>query len=190
MVIQDIVRQTMGMNAYMDLEDMGDRLLEHGAINGVYLNTEDPEVVTKLREMENVSTVLSSQDMKDMFSEYTGLMSIMIGFLVMLSGVLGFSIVYNATIVSIGERKMEFSSLRVMGFGKEEIFRMIPSENIFDLHCGHSGGASPWVFDDGLQLQSLQLRAVYPLSGANACRCIAVVDLYDPVSPGGPVCHL
>ncbi len=130
LVIQDIVRQTMGMNAYMDLEDMGDRLLEHGAINGVYINTEDPEVVTKLREMENVSTVLSSQDMKDMFSEYTGLMSIMIGVLVMLSGVLGFSIVYNATIVSIGERKMEFSSLRVMGFGKEEIFRMILSENI------------------------------------------------------------
>ncbi|MDD3864046.1 MAG: ABC transporter permease, partial [Eubacteriales bacterium] len=130
LTVQDIVKQTMGMNAYMDLTDMGDRLMEHGAINGVYINTEDPDVVAKLREMENVSTILSSQDMKDMFSEYTGLMSIMIGVLVMLSGVLGFSIVYNATIVSIGERKMEFSSLRVMGFGKDEIFRMILSENV------------------------------------------------------------
>jgi putative ABC transport system permease protein len=130
LTVQDIVKQTMGMNAYMDLTDMGDRLMEHGAINGVYINTEDPDVVAKLREMENVSTILSSQDMEDMFSEYTGLMSIMIGVLVMLSGVLGFSIVYNATIVSIGERKMEFSSLRVMGFGKDEIFRMILSENI------------------------------------------------------------
>lgn len=130
LVVQDIVRQTMGINAYMDLEEMGDRLMEHGAINGVYINTEDPDVVAKLREMENVSTILSSQDMKDMFSEYTGLTSIMIGVLVILSGVRGFSIVYNATIVSIGERKMEFSSLRVMGFGKDEIFRMILSENI------------------------------------------------------------
>lgn len=130
LVVQDIVKQTMGINAYMDLEDMGDRLLEHGAINGVYLNTEDPRVVPKLREMENVSTILSSQDMKDLFTEFTGLIAIMLSALVFLSGILGFSVVYNATIVSIGERKMEFSSLRVMGFYKEEIFRMILSENI------------------------------------------------------------
>ncbi|HCU07607.1 MAG TPA: peptide ABC transporter permease, partial [Clostridiales bacterium] len=140
LVVQDVVRQTMGINAYMDLEEMGDRLMEHGAINGVYINTEDPDVVAKLREMENVSTILSSQDMKDLFSEYTGLTSIMIGVLVILSGVLGFSIVYNATIVSIGERKMEFSSLRVMGFGKDEIFRMILSENIIISIAGIAAG--------------------------------------------------
>lgn len=129
LTVQDIVKQTMGMNAYMNIDDMGDILLEHGVITGVYINTSDQNVVSTLRRMDNVSTILSSQDMKNMFLEYMGLMGIMLSMMVLLSGILGFSIVYNATIVSLSERKMEFSSLRVMGFGKDEIFRMMLSEN-------------------------------------------------------------
>ena len=129
--VQDIVKQTMGMNAYMDLDYMGDALLEHGMISGVYINTENSEIVSILRRMDNVSTVLSSADMANMYTEYMGLTLIMLGMMILFSGVLGFTVVYNATIVSLSERKMEFSSLRVLGFGKEEIFKMILSENIF-----------------------------------------------------------
>jgi len=49
--------------------------------------------------------------------------------MVFFSGLLGFCIVYNATVVSLGEREMEFSSLRVLGFSKLEIFFMIVREN-------------------------------------------------------------
>src|SRR5665647_3019603 len=129
LVVQDIVKQTMGMNAYMNIDDMGDCLLEHGIITGVYINSQDPQIVSTLRKMDNVSTLLSSQDMKDMYMEYMGLMIIMLGMMVFLSGILGFCVVYNATIVSLGEREMEFSSLRVMGFAKNEIFKMMLWEN-------------------------------------------------------------
>lgn len=128
--VQGIVKQTMGMNAYMSMSDMGDSLLDHNVITGVYINSQDQDIVSILRTMDRVSTVLSSDDMKAIYGEYTGLMTIMLSAMVLLSGVLGFSVVYNATIVSLSERKMEFSSLRVLGFGKAEIFRMILSENI------------------------------------------------------------
>lgn len=129
-LVQDIVKQATGMNAYMDMADMGNRLLEPNIITGVYINSQDQDIVSSLREMDNVSTILSSEDMKAMFSDYLGLTTIMLGAMVILSGVLGFSVVYNATIVSLSERKMEFSSLRVLGFEKKEIFRMVLSENI------------------------------------------------------------
>lgn len=130
LTVQDIVKQTMGMNAYMDVDYMGDALLAHGAITGVYINTQNSDIVSVLRQMDNVSTVLSSADMANMYMEYMGLTLIMLGMMILFSGVLGFTVVYNATIVSLSERKMEFSSLRVLGFGKEEIFKMILSENI------------------------------------------------------------
>jgi putative ABC transport system permease protein len=49
--------------------------------------------------------------------------------MMLFGGIVGFAIVYNITTVSINERIMEFSSLRVMGFEKKEIFRMITREN-------------------------------------------------------------
>ncbi|NCB42473.1 MAG: FtsX-like permease family protein [Clostridia bacterium] len=130
LIVQDIVKQTMGMNAYMDVDYMGEALLEHGAITGVYINTEDEDIVSILRQMDNVSTVFSSSEMANMYTEYMGLTLIMLSMMVVFSGILGFTVVYNATIVSLSERKMEFSSLRVMGFGKDEIFKMIVAENI------------------------------------------------------------
>ena len=45
------------------------------------------------------------------------------------SGILGFSIVYNVTSVNIGEREAEFSTLRVLGFGNQDIYRLILKEN-------------------------------------------------------------
>jgi putative ABC transport system permease protein len=44
-------------------------------------------------------------------------------------GILGFAIIYNATIIGISERNMEFASLRVLGFDKKDIYRMISKEN-------------------------------------------------------------
>ncbi len=46
-------------------------------------------------------------------------------------GILGFAIIYNATVISISERSMEFASLRVMGFDKKDVYRLVGKENFF-----------------------------------------------------------
>jgi putative ABC transport system permease protein len=66
---------------------------------------------------------------KESFQEYTQVMNVTIFLLAGLAGLLGFAIVYNATIVSIGERETEFSVLRVLGFSRGEIFRLLLREN-------------------------------------------------------------
>jgi putative ABC transport system permease protein len=72
---------------------------------------------------------MSIADTRAVYEKYMTMVALSVGSMVVFSGILGFCIVYNATIVSLGEREMEFSSLRVLGFSKREIFSMIVREN-------------------------------------------------------------
>lgn len=126
--VAGIVKQALGMNAYMEIGRMGELLLEKNAVNGVYLNSDDPELYEKLLRASNVATVLSVMDMRTAYDDYMQMTVGSIGFLVLLSGILGFVIVYNATILAINEREMEFSSLRVLGFSKGDLFTLLLKE--------------------------------------------------------------
>ena len=127
--IRGVIKQTLGINAYMDIDTMGEKLLEKNVINGVYADSKDPDIRKELLRASNVATVMSIADMRAVYDQYMTMTNLSVGFMVLFSGILGFCIVYNATIVSLGEREMEFSSLRVLGFSKLEIFFMIVREN-------------------------------------------------------------
>lgn len=127
--VKDVVKQTLGMNAYMDINTMGEILLEKNVINGVFVNSNDPDINGKLIRAANVASVMSVADTRAVYDEYMAMTNVSIGTMVLFAGILGFCIVYNATIVSLGEREMELSSLRVLGFSKMEIFFMIVREN-------------------------------------------------------------
>jgi putative ABC transport system permease protein len=127
--VSGIIRQSLGINAYMNINEMSTLLLEKNLITGVYFNSKDQKVMQKLVNAKNIGTILSIDDMKQAFVKYLNMTYAMIYFMVIFSGVLGFAIVYNATIVSLSEREMEFSSLRVLGFSKFEIFKLLVKEN-------------------------------------------------------------
>lgn len=128
--IEDIVKQGLGMNAYMELDYMAKELLDSQLITGAYVDSKDINLVKELTRADNISTIQSTQDMMNIFKEFMGLTIMSIGVIVVMSGILGFSIVYNATIISLGEREMEFSSMRVLGFSKNEIFGIVLRENM------------------------------------------------------------
>jgi len=128
LAVKDIIKQGLGINAYMEINYMGRILLDEGLITGAYFDTKmDPR--EKIEELKNVSSLQSMEDMINTFKKFMGLMITSFSMLLIFSGVLGFAIVYNATIMSISERTLEFSSLRVMGFTKYEIFNIIVREN-------------------------------------------------------------
>ncbi len=127
--VRGIIKQALGINAYMDIDYMSGLLLEKNIITGVYLDTSDPRVNEKLVTASNVSSIMSSEDSRAVYDEYMNMMFLSVGFMVIFSGILGFCIVYNATIVNLGARETEFSSLRVLGFSSKEIFLMIFKEN-------------------------------------------------------------
>lgn len=126
--VNGIVQQYLGSNAYMNMDMMYEILDEKDIITGVLINSDD-DVVTKLKDVKNIRQIQSVQDMKDSLLEFMDLIIASMGAMLLFGGVLGFAIVYNITTISINERIMEFSSLRVMGFNKKQIYRMVTREN-------------------------------------------------------------
>jgi putative ABC transport system permease protein len=99
-----------------------------GHITGLSVKT-SANLTNILEDAHNVQQVQSLTQMRELFEEYSEMIVVTIGIMVMLGGIIGFAIVYNITLISINERVMEFSSLRVLGFHRKEIFRMITREN-------------------------------------------------------------
>jgi len=126
--VKGIIEQHLGTNAYMDIDALNELLGEKGMITGVLMNSRD-DVVNNLRDVKNIRQIQSVEDMKNSFIEFMDMIIYSVGVMMLFGGVLGFAIVYNITIISISERLMEFSSLRVMGFEKKEIYKMVSREN-------------------------------------------------------------
>jgi len=127
--VKGIIEQSLGINGYININYVNQKFLDKGIINGVYINSDD-DVTVKLDDIINIMSIQSQEEMQGVFEEFTGLIMVFMGFMVIFSGMLGFVIVYSMTLMSINERTLEFSSLRVMGFTKIEIFRMLVKENM------------------------------------------------------------
>ncbi|HWR60380.1 MAG TPA: FtsX-like permease family protein [Clostridia bacterium] len=128
LTVKGIVKQYLGSNAYMNIKAMEEELLEKQLITGVSVVSGD-NIKEKLKDAKNIAAVRSVIDMKNAFNEYLDIMNAAILAYLLFGGVLGFALIYNATVISISERTNEFSSLRVMGFDKRDIFGMISKEN-------------------------------------------------------------
>lgn len=126
--VTGIVKQSLGINAYMNIDLMQGLLLDENLITGVLVNTDD-DLKGKIDGMQNVGSVQSMTDMRGVFEEFMGMTIASFVVMFFFIGSLGFVIVYNTTIMSINERNLEFSSLRVMGFNKGEIYYIIIREN-------------------------------------------------------------
>lgn len=127
--VKDIMQQSLGINAYMDIRQMQSTLLDKELVTGAYFNSQD-NVKKKLINLKNVTSIQSLQDLRMVFEEFLNLTIASISIMVVFSGILGFAVVYNSTVMGISERRLEFSSLRVMGFSRKEIFWMIVKENL------------------------------------------------------------
>lgn len=127
-VVEDVINQSLGINGYMNLEYLNRLFLDKDVINGVYINTQD-DAAEILDSVDNISSVQSQSDMKGIFEEFTGMLAASIGVMIIFSGLLGFVITYSMTLMSINERSLEFSALRVMGFTTQEIFYILIKEN-------------------------------------------------------------
>ncbi len=129
MPVTAIVKQQLGLNAYMNIDYMQRTLLESGFINAVAIANKNLDT-TIFDDMKNVKAVQSLEDMKAIFRKFTRIALTVYGMMIIMAGLLGFAIIYNATVMSINERSLEFSSMRVMGFDKIAIFKIVMRENI------------------------------------------------------------
>lgn len=160
--VMGVIKQGLGMNAYMHIDQMADQLLDSNIATGLLVKSTDPDFVKKLNKADNIASVQSTEELKNMFQEFMGLTIVSISIMVLMAGILGFSIVYNATVISISEREMEFASMRVLGFTKKEIFRIILNENIIIALVGVMIGV-PMAMSMGKSMAVMYSNEIYTM---------------------------
>lgn len=127
-----VVDDFMGASAYISLSGLR-RLSGDGAvISGAYLET-DPDagggLNAQLKRTPAVASVGSPGTMLESFREQLeGSLFVSIGFMLGFASVISVAVIYNGTRIALSERGRELASLRVLGFTRHEVARLLLGE--------------------------------------------------------------
>lgn len=132
MVVASVVRDNMGLQAYMPIDDLYRMMGEGGTISGAYLQVDEaavPALHARLKQIPAVAGVGLTEAMRRSFRETMAEnMALQIGINVIFAGIIAFGVVYNAARISLSERSRELASLRVLGFTRREISMILLGE--------------------------------------------------------------
>lgn len=131
LLVTGVVPQYVGLNAFMKDTEL-QRFLRQGEISTAMLIKMDPAEVGAMKsKYQNASNVSSIESRKDTGAKIEKMMEsfgFTVWLLAILGGICGFALIYNASIISLSERKRELASLRVLGMTPREVLRVITSE--------------------------------------------------------------
>jgi putative ABC transport system permease protein len=131
-VVANLVDEPVGLRTYMELSGLSRWMREPGSVSGAYLKVDPmlaPKVYSLLKRTPAVSGVAVRQTTVENFWKAIGesiLSTTMV--LVVFSWVIAFGIVYNSARIALSERGNELASLRVLGFTRTEIGRILLGE--------------------------------------------------------------
>jgi len=130
--VSAIVDELLGMSAYMDIDQLNRVIGEDHTASGAFLLVDESrsgELYSKLKRMPAVAAVISKRSIIDSFN-LTLAQNSMIGTIVMITfaSIIAFAAVYNFGRIALSERARELASLRVLGFTKSEVTRMLAGE--------------------------------------------------------------
>ncbi|WP_163272545.1 ABC transporter permease [Chelativorans alearense] len=123
------VEDYFGINAMMDAEALARLIREAPAVSSVHISFDESmldALYDVLRRMPSVSGMALQRVSLANFREalaviVTTMASIYIG----LASIIAFGVVYNSARISLSERARELASLRVLGFHRAEVFRLL-----------------------------------------------------------------
>jgi putative ABC transport system permease protein len=124
--------EPLGISGYMDSQALGRALGEEGQVSGALLKidrSKEAELYATLKRMPAVGAVAIRsamiQTIRDVMNRSFLLMTVvMTGF----AAVLVSGVVYNSARIALSERGNELASLRVLGFSKGEVTRLLLGE--------------------------------------------------------------
>jgi putative ABC transport system permease protein len=132
--------QLFGGGSYVSLERANRILQESRLVSGVMLKIAPGKadgVASQLNQMLGIASVVSSgKEIQTFQQEVGGVLTTEVSILIFFAVMLGFAIVYNASVITFAERRREFASLRVLGFTMREISGLLLQENIILLIGG------------------------------------------------------
>lgn len=132
-VVTGQVRQMVGSGSYIDLQQANRLLQERNLVSGAMLKVEPgrgSQVEAEINKMLGVASVLSHEKEIANFENYLETMDFSIAIMVLFAAILGFAIVYNASVMNLAERSREIGCMRVIGFSVGEVSGLLFKENL------------------------------------------------------------
>lgn len=130
--VSGLVDELIGLSAYMDVRALNRLMREGGTVSGAMLIVAPetmPALYRLLKRLPAVGGVLRRESTLESFEKTIGeSMGVFTGVLVGFACVLAAAIVYNAARIALSERGRELASLRVLGFTRGEVARMLLGE--------------------------------------------------------------
>jgi putative ABC transport system permease protein len=124
--------EPVGLGAYMDVSALHRLMREGDTISGAYLKVDSwmaPKLYSILKHIPSISGVAVREAMLASFWKTFGeSIWVSTAFLVGFATVIAFGIVYNGARISLSERGHELASLRVLGYTRGEIGRILLGE--------------------------------------------------------------
>lgn len=130
--VAGIVDDLMGVAAYMDLDALSRLTREEAEISGVYLLVDRDRTAELNRQLKRAPAVASVVSPRTALESFEAQLeeSLLVGvvFLLGFAGVISVAVIYNGTRIALSERGRELASLRVLGFTRGEVARLLFGE--------------------------------------------------------------
>ncbi len=143
-IVAAVSRDIIGSSATMSLEALHALLGEGGTLSGAYLALDQrkaPAVYRALKETPAVSGVVVREAVMRGFEDTIAeSFWISISMMVVFACIIAAGIVYNGARVALSERGRELASLRVLGFFRGEVTRLLLGEQVLLTLGGLPGG--------------------------------------------------
>lgn len=132
LAVHGVVDEVVGLNAYMPIGALRRELREGPVLSGARLEV-DPErldaLYARLKRSRGVAGVSVREATMRTFEEtFAQVFAIATTVLVLFATVIAFGIVYNGARVTLSERARELASLRVLGYSRGEVSRILLGE--------------------------------------------------------------
>lgn len=123
--VAGLIKEYMGVSAYMDIDALGSLLGDGRAVSGARLGIEAAHRAAVLRVLKDSPRVAGITDRNTTRANFMDSMAdtvlIFAFFSTILAGSIAFGIIYSNARISLAERSRELASLRVLGFSRGEI---------------------------------------------------------------------
>ena len=132
MVVVDLVDDFAGTNAYMNRDALNRLMREGPLVSGAYLAVDAPrldELYTKLKHAPQIGGVVIKEAALKSFQDTIAENLIRLKVInVLFACVIAFGVVYNSVRIALAERARELATLRVIGFTRAEVSRLLLGE--------------------------------------------------------------
>jgi putative ABC transport system permease protein len=127
-----LVDEMFGITAYMDYEVLHGLLGDAPLVSGAHLGVDaawQADLTRRLQRLPTVAGVYSPAAMRASFEQMMDEnLFISVTFLITLAAILGVGVIYNGARIALAERGHELASLRVLGFTRREVTRLLLGE--------------------------------------------------------------